>query len=94
MLMNDFKDESVEQNIAKINAHSWTLVEEGIRDATWAKIKCGKVHVISSYYDEDGFFSRDVFIGDTYEEAVNNDRVFSHWEEFEPIDFDGDEDDE
>ena len=82
-----------EKNIEKINAHSWTLIMDGIRDQVWAKLKQGKVHVLSSYYDEDGFFSREVFIGNTYKEAVNNDRVLSHWETFEPIDFDSDEDD-
>ena len=80
-----------EQNIEKINAHSWTLIMDGIRDQVWAKLKNGKVHVLSSYYDEDGFFSRDVFIGNTYKEATNNEAVFSHWETFEPY-FD-DEDD-
>jgi len=80
-----------EQNIEKINAHSWTLIMDGIRDQVWAKIKGNKVHVISSYYDEDGFSSRKVFIGNTYKEAVNSNQVFSHWETFEPY-FD-DEDD-
>ena len=80
-----------EENIEKINAHEWTLIMDGIRDQVWAKLKQDKVHVISSYYDEDGFFSRDVYIGDTYEEAVNSDRVLSHWEEFEPIDYDGED---
>lgn len=84
MLLNDFTGKTVEQNIKQINAQSWTLVEDGLRDSTWAKIKGDKVHVISSYYDEDGFFSRDVFIGNTYKEAMNNEAVFSHWEEFEP----------
>lgn len=93
MLLNDVTGKSVNKQIKKINTQSWTLVEEGMRDVTWAKIKCGKVHVLSSYYDEDGFFSRDVYVGDTYEEAVNNERVLSHWEEFEPIDFDDDWDD-
>ena len=82
-----------EKNIEKINTHEWTLIIDGIRDQVWAKIKQSKVHFISSYYDEDGFFSRDVYIGNTYEEATNNERVFSHFETFEPIDFDSDEDD-
>jgi hypothetical protein len=81
-----------EQNIEKINAHEWTLVMDGIRDQVWAKLKGGKVHVISSYYDEDGFFSRSVYIGNTYKEATNSERVFNHFETFEPIDFDSDED--
>ena len=82
-----------EENIEKINAHEWTLIEDGIRDNTYAKIKNGKVHVLSCTYDEDGFISRDVYIGDTYHEATDNDPVFSHWEEFDPIDIDADEDD-
>lgn len=88
MLFNNVTGNSVEQNIKKINAQSWTLIEDGLRDGTWAKVKNGKVHVISSYYDEDGFFSRDVFIGNTYEEAIENDAIYSHWEEFEPYYFD------
>jgi hypothetical protein len=68
----------------KINAHEWTLVEEDVRDEVWAKLKNGKVHVISMYYDEDGFFSRYVFIGDTYKEAVSQSAVLSHWETFTP----------
>ena len=87
-----FLTSEVEENIEKINAREWTLIMDGIRDQVWAKIKGGNVHVISSYYDEDGFFSRDVYIGDTYEEATNNERVFSHFETFEPY-FDEDEDD-
>lgn len=70
--------------IQKINANEWTQIVDGIRDQVWAKIKGNKVHVISSYYDEDGFFSRDVFIGNTYEKAIEDDAVFSHWETFEP----------
>lgn len=71
-------------NTQKINANKWTLIEEGVRDTTWAKIKNGKVHVLTWYYDEDGYFSRNVFIGDTYEKAVSQPEVFSHWETFEP----------
>jgi hypothetical protein len=76
-----------ERNIKKINARKWTQIVDGIRDQVWAKIKGNKVHVISSYYDEDGFSSRDVFIGNTYKEAIENDAVYSHFETFEP-DFD------
>lgn len=89
-----FLTSEVEENIEKINAREWTLIMDGIRDQVWAKIKGGKVHVISSYYDEDGFFSREVFIGNTYEEATSNERVFSHFETFEPIDFDSKDEDE
>lgn len=85
-----FLTSEVEENIEKINAHEWTQIMDGIRDQVWAKIKHGKVHVLSSYYDEDGFFSREVFVGNTYEEAVSNDHVLSHFEEFEPVDFDAD----
>lgn len=92
--MNDFRNEAAEENIAKINPNSWTLVEDGIRDHTWAKLKNGKVHVINSYYDEDGFFSREVYIGDSYKEAMASDRVLNHWETFEPIDFDDDWDED
>jgi hypothetical protein len=73
----------------QINTHSWTLIEEGVRDCTWAKIKNGKVHVLTWYHDEDGYFSRNVFIGDTYEEAVKSEEVLSHWETFTP-DYDKD----
>lgn len=79
-----FLTSETEENIEKINADTWTLIMDGIRDQVWAKIKGEKVHVLSSYYDEDGFFSRDVFIGNSYEEAVSKDEVFSHWETFEP----------
>jgi hypothetical protein len=79
---------NIEKGIDKINAHKWVLIEDGIRDQVWAKIKNGKVHVISTYYDEDGFFSRSVYIGNTYKEATNSERVFNHFETFEPIDID------
>jgi hypothetical protein len=77
---------NIEKGIDKINAHKWVLIEDGIRDQVWAKIKNGKVHVISTYYDEDGFFSRSVYIGNTYKEAISSEKVLSHWETFEPID--------
>jgi hypothetical protein len=80
-----------ERNIKKINARKWTQIVDGIRDQVWAKIKRNKVHVISSYYDEDGFFSRSVYIGNTYKEATNSERVFNHFETFEPIDIDGED---
>ncbi len=83
---------NIERGIDKINAHKWVLIEDGIRDQVWAKIKNNKVHVISTYYDEDGFKSRKVYIGSTYKEAVHSNPVLNHWETFEPIDID-DEDD-
>jgi hypothetical protein len=82
-----------ERNIKKINARKWTQIVDGIRDQVWAKIKGNKVHVISSYYDEDGFFSRSVYIGNTNKEAISSEKVLSHWETFEPIDIDDYEDD-
>ena len=82
-----------EKNIEKINAREWTLIVDGIRDYVWAKIKNGKVHVLSSFYDEDGFLSRNIFIGNTYEEAVASKEVLSHWETFEPYYLDDEDDD-
>lgn len=81
MIINKIYDEDRKE---EINTQSWVMVEEGIRDYTWAKIKNGKVHVIYAYYDEDGFFSRRVYIGNTYDEALCNGEVLSHWETFEP----------
>ena len=85
-----FLASETEENIKKINAREWTLIMDDIRDQVWAKIKNGKVHVLSSFYDEDGFLSRDIFIGNTYKEAINSEEVLSHWETFEPIDYDDD----
>lgn len=75
---------NINEAIKKINAHEWTLIDDGIRDAAWAKIKNNKVHVLTWYHDEDGYFSRCIFIGNTYEEAVNSKEVLSHWETFKP----------
>lgn len=81
------------KQIAKINAQSWTLIEDGMRDTAYAKIKNGKVHVLGQYYDEDGYFSRTVFIGDTYEDAVSKKEVYYHSETFEPYYLDDEDDD-
>lgn len=83
MLITNIRKKSIEQHVKKINTHEWVLIEDSLRDSTWAKIKNGKMHILHWYHDEDGFFSREVFIGNTYEEAVNN-KVLSHWETFEP----------
>ena len=74
-----------------ITTEEWVQTEVGVRSTVYAKKKHDElVHVIRFYYDEDGFKSRDVFIGNTYEEAINNEEVLSHWETFEPIDYDDD----
>lgn len=75
-----------------ITTKNWTQTEVGVRDTVYAKRKHdGLVHVIHFYYDEDGFKSREIYIGSTYSKAVNSDRVLNHWETFEPIDFDDDD---
>lgn len=72
-----------------ISSKEWTQTEMGVRDRVYAKKKHdGLVHVIHFYYDEDGFKSREVYIGDTYSSAVSNKEILDHWESFEPIDFD------
>lgn len=72
-----------------ISSKEWTQTEMGVRDRVYAKKKHdGLVHVIHFYYDEDGFKSREVYIGSSYKEAVNSKQVLDHWESFEPIDFD------
>lgn len=69
----------------------WVQTEVGVRDTVYAKKKHNGVHVIHFYYDEDGFKSREVFIGSTYKEAINSKRTLNHWETFEPIDIDGED---
>lgn len=77
-----------------ITTEGWVQTEVGIRDTVYAKRKHdGLIHVIHFYYDEDGFKSREVYVGSTYKEAVNNNRVLNHWETFEPY-FDDDYEDE
>lgn len=71
-----------------INTQEWIQTELGDRDRVYAKRKHdGLIHVIHFYYDEDGFRSREIYVGATYEEAVSQPELFSHWEAFEPIDF-------
>lgn len=72
-----------------INTQEWVQTELGDRDRVYAKRKHdGLIHVIHFYYDEDGFKSREVYIGSSYKEAVNSEQVLDHWETFEPSDFD------
>ena len=76
-----------------ITTEKWVQTEVGVRSTVYAKKKHdGLVHVIHFYYDEDGFKSREVYVGSTYKEAVNSDRILNHWETFEPY-FDDDDDD-
>ena len=75
-----------------ITTEKWIQTEVGVRDTVYAKKKHDElVHVIRFYYDEDGFKSREVYVGSTYKEAVNSDRILNHWETFEPY-FDDDDD--
>lgn len=78
-----------------ITTEEWVQTEVGVRSTVYAKKKHdGLVHVIHFYYDEDGFKSREVYVGSTYAEAVSSERILNHWETFEPIDFDDDWDDD
>lgn len=76
-----------------ITTEEWVQTEVGVRSTVYAKKKHNGIHVIHFYYDEDGFKSREIYVGASYEEAVNSERILNHWETFEPIDFDSDEDD-
>lgn len=73
-----------------ITTEEWVQTEVGVRSTVYAKKKHDGIHVMYFYYDEDGFKSRKVYVGATYKEAVNSERILNHWEEFEPIDYDDD----
>lgn len=68
-----------------ITTKEWIQTEAGVRETVYAKRKRdGLIHAIHFYYDEDGFKSREVYVGKTYKDTVNSKEVLDHWESFEP----------